>query len=583
MAARRLSSVFATAGLALIGAAPVFAQTSPTREEIQREGLQPDSPTLQRQLDVEDGIERAPCPLAQPRFAEISFQLNDVTFANLVEVSPEQLRPSYSQYVGQTVPIATVCEIRDRAATILRHEGYLAAVQVPPQQIGADGIVRFDVLMARLSRIQVRGETGNSERIVEDYLQPLTEAPVFNQRDAERSLLLARELPGYDTRLTLRPTGEEPGTVIGDVRIQRTRYVLEGNVLNYGSKSAGRFGGQIRAQINDITGLGDRTNIGFYSTADFNEALVLSLSHDFAIGGDGLRLGGEFTYAWNDPTLGGASPFDTETLIATSRLSYPFVLDQATRIGGTIGFELIDQHVDFNGVRLNEDNLRTLFARVDANFVDRDSINGIDGYSAAEPRWRFGISAELRQGIDIFGASQAGTLPTIPIPQTRSAGKSDATVFRVEGVAELRPSPTLAFVLQPRLQLTADPLLAYEEFSAGNYTVGRGYDPGSVLGDQGVGFRYEIRAGSALPRTRDDLAWQPYAFFDAAWTWNEDPAFLGFSSSDRLFSTGAGVRANYGDRARFDVALAVPLRRTLTQASTPDPRLLVSATIRFAQ
>lgn len=579
MAAKRPGFWLAAATVALL-TYPASAQVAPTREEIQREGLQPQIRPNQ-QLEVEDGVERAPCPLAQPRFADISFRLNGVVFDNLVEVSPDDLRSSFGQYIGQTVPVATVCEIRDRAATILRRQGYLAAVQVPPQQIGDDGIVRFDVLMARMSRIQVRGDTGDSEAIVERYLEPLTEAPVFNQRDAERSLLLARELPGYDTRLTLRPTTGEPGAVIGDVRIQQTRTIFEGNVLNYGSKAAGRFGGQIRAQFNDVTGLGDRTNLGFYSTADFDEAMVFTAAHDFAIGGDGMRFGAEFVYALNDPTIGGVSPFDTETLIATTRLSYPFILDQGTRIGGTLGFELIDQHVDFNGTRLNEDNLRTIFARVDANFVDRDSINGIGGYSAAEPRWRLGVSAELRQGLDIFGASSPGA--AIAIPQTRSAGKSDATVFRLEGVAEFRPSPTVAFILQPRLQLTGQPLLAYEEFSAGNYTVGRGYDPGSILGDQGVGFRYEIRVRSALPRTREDLAWQPYVFFDAAWTWNEDPGFLGFSASDRLFSTGAGVRANYGDRARFDVALAVPLRRTLTQASTPDVRLLMSATIRFAQ
>jgi hemolysin activation/secretion protein len=45
-----------------------------------------------------------------------------------------------------------ICEIRDRAATILRNAGYVAAVEVPEQRI-ADGNVRFQVLMARLTGI----------------------------------------------------------------------------------------------------------------------------------------------------------------------------------------------------------------------------------------------------------------------------------------------------------------------------------------------------------------------------------------------------------------------------------------------
>ena len=42
------------------------------------------------------------------------------------------------RFVGQEQPVAMICEIRDRAATILREAGYIAAVEVPEQRI-ADG------------------------------------------------------------------------------------------------------------------------------------------------------------------------------------------------------------------------------------------------------------------------------------------------------------------------------------------------------------------------------------------------------------------------------------------------------------
>lgn len=581
----RLSGFFALAGIAVTapGAAIAQAGPTPTREEIQPDRLNPVADQLSSNLEVEGGIERAPCPLAQPRFANIRFQLNDAVFANLVGVSADRLRPSFADYLGQEVPISIVCEIRDRAASILRSEGYLAAVQVPPQQIGDDGIVHFDVLMAAMSRIQVRGDAGNSENLIAGYLQPLSEMEVFNQRAAERSLLLARNLPGFETRLTLRPAEGSPGEVIGDVRVERTRLVLEGNVQNYASRSTGRFGGQIRAQINDVTGLGDSTTLAVFSSADFNEQIVVNAGHSFAIGNNGLRLGGEFTYAWNDPTIGGVSPFDTQTLVAGVNLSYPFILDQATSLVGTAGFDFIDQDVRFGGVALNRDKLRVAFARAALYTMDRRSIDGIDGYSAAEPRWRLGIAGELRQGFDILGATEAGLSPAILVPQTRAAGKSDATVLRVDGLAELRPTPNLAFVLEPRLQWTSTSLLSYEEFSGGNYTIGRGYDPGSVIGDRGFGFRYEVRYGSGMPRTRESWALQPYGFFDAAWVDNEDPAVLGGTGSDKLFSTGVGLRANWGDRARLDTTFAIPLRRTDFQTSRPGPRLLLSLLVRFAR
>lgn len=569
-------------GLAIPGAAVAQAGPAPTREEIQPDRLTPSTDQPEGRLAVEGGIERAPCPLAQPRFANIRFQLSDVVFANLTGIPADRLRPAFADYVGQDVPIAVVCEIRDRAASILRSEGYLAAVQVPPQQIGDDGIVRFDVLMATMSRIQVRGDAGNSENLIARYLRPLSEMVVFNQREAERSLLLARNLPGFETRLTLRPAEGTPGEVIGDVRVERTPFVIEGNVQNYASRSTGRFGGQIRAQINDVTGLGDSTTLAVFSSADFNEQLVVNASHSFAIGNDGLRLGGAFTYAWNDPTVGGISPFDTQTLVTGFNLSYPFILDQATSLVGTAGFDFIDQDVRFGGAALNRDKLRVAYARAALMTTDRRSIDGVGGYSAAEPRWRIGIAGEVRQGLDIFDATEAG-FPASGVPQTRVAGKADATVIRIDGLAELRPIPNLAFVIEPRLQWTSDPLLSYEEFSGGNYTVGRGFDPGSVIGDRGFGFRYEFRYGSALPRTRESWALQPYGFFDAAWVGNEDPAALGGTGSDELFSTGVGLRANWGDRARVDATFAIPLSRTNFQTSTPSPRLLLSLLLRFAR
>jgi hemolysin activation/secretion protein len=150
-------------------------------------------------------------------------------------------------------------------------------------------------------------------------------------------------------------------------------------------------------------------------------------------------------------------------------------------------------------------------------------------------------------------------------------------VLRAEAFGEFRPARRIAFVLGARAQYSGRPLVAFEEYSAGNYTVGRGYDPGTLLGDRGIGVQSELRFGSIVPRRRGAVALQPYAFFDAAWVSNEDRIFPAAGRS-HLASAGAGLRATFGDRARLDLALAVPLRRAGLQAERGDPRLLVSFT-----
>jgi hemolysin activation/secretion protein len=121
-------------------------------------------------------------------------------------------------------------------------------------------------------------------------------------------------------------------------------------------------------------------------------------------------------------------------------------------------------------------------------------------------------------------------------------------------------------------------LFSFEEFAAGNFTIGRGYDPGTILGDSGFGLQAELRYGSLSPRDPDAFAFEPFLFADQSWVWNEDRLFgLG---RQELTSVGGGLRAAWGNRLRLELLLAVPLDRTVFQPDR-DPRLLVSVTTRL--
>jgi hemolysin activation/secretion protein len=152
-------------------------------------------------------------------------------------------------------------------------------------------------------------------------------------------------------------------------------------------------------------------------------------------------------------------------------------------------------------------------------------------------------------------------------------------VVRASGYGEFRPIPKLTFALGVRGQYTRRPLLSFEEFSAGNYTVGRGYDPGSLLGDRGIGVQAEIRAGSVYPRSPKSVGVEGYAFFDHARISNRDRLFVD-DSSRKLSSVGAGARASW-NRFFVDAAVAVPLTRVGLDNKKPDPRFLISLTTRL--
>jgi len=575
------SGVVALALLAASGAASAQAVRPPTREELQIGDAEPATPPPRQRVTVAGEIERGPCPLADPAYAAVSVDFAKVDFTNLTAVSPTLLDPTWRDLAGREVPIASLCEIRDRAATLLRQQGYLAAVQVPPQRIDKGGTVRMDVLIARLVEVQVRGETGNAERRIAAHVAKLTKGEFFNLTSAERHLLLLGDLPGYDVRMTLRPAGK-PGEVFGDILVVRRPLEVIGAIQNLGSKSAGRHGGLLQATLNDVTGLGDRTQLSVYNTFQVSEQTVAQIAHDFALGTDGWRFGGSFVYGRSEP------PFEVKiksrTLIGRIEATYPIVRRQTLTLRGIGGVELVDQRVDLAGLRVSEDRLRILYARLDLDMIDKASLGGRAGYSDNDPFWRIAGSVELRKGLGALGASRDCTpiadCTGTRVPISNFFADPRALVLRAESVLEYRPLPKLALIVAPRAQIAAKALLPYEQFSLGNYTIGRGLDPGVVQGDKGVGSSVELRFGKRSFQRARTLTLLPYGFFDAAWAWNNDDGFT--ADPRRVLTAGGGVRIPWRDRLEANLSLAVPLERAGTQTKRGDLRFLFTIATRLA-
>jgi hemolysin activation/secretion protein len=584
------STALASGAIAQTVAPPVSGP--PTREELQRDQLEERLRTEGQSVSVDGALERAPCPLAAPQFADVKFTLTQAQFTGLEGVDPAIVEPAFAGLVGQELSVAAICDIRDGAGTLLRQRGYLAAVQVPVQQIDG-GVVRFDVVLARMSAVQIRGDAGPSGGQLQKYIDKLIDQPIFNIDDAERYLLLTRDIPGLDVRLILQPAPQEagmlpggvvPGNVVGVFNVARTPFFADMSVQNFGSKSVGQFGGLARVRANGLTGMGDETTLSFYVTEDFDEQQVLQASHEFRIGGEGLKLGINGVFAWGQPDVAGPDLFDSETKIISAYANLPVLRSQASNLLVSGGFDFIDQDVTFSDLPLTQDRLRIAYARIDFNRIDGASLAGKGGYSVQEPRFAVAGGLEVRQGLDIFGASDGcGTAfvlctPAGVVPPSRLDGDPTALVVRASVQVDFRPSPLLKFSLRPRAQYSPDPLLSYEQVSGGNYTSGRGFDPGAIIGDSGVGAQVELAYGSLVANGSARVALQPFVFFDyMAVDINNLPG--GF---DTISSAGGGLRAALGNRAMLDIFGAVPLKKAPFETARGDVRLLINLSVQLA-
>lgn len=560
------------------------SQSTPTREEVLRGELDRQLRAGTSAVDVSAAFERAPCPLADERFADIKLTLTDVRFGGAEAVEPGLLDAAWQPYAGREIEIAAICEIRDRAAAILRDEGYVASVQVPVQTIDG-GVVSFDVIVARLVSFVVRGDAGPSGRMVERYLSPLRGQPAFDTDEAERALLLARSIPGMDVRMVLaRSTGEDarPGDLVGVVDVINRAFEADIAVQNYGSSEVGPWGGQARARFHGITGLADATELSVFVTPDFEEQLVVQGRHEFAVGRDGLRIGANAVHAWTHPDIPGDDLFEARTLVVNGYAKYPLLLRQDRTLDIQLGLDLIDQHIDFSDLPFSTDKLRVATIAADFSATDPASVQGANGFSISEPRWASHLRLELRKGMDIFGASEdcgpGFTRCSAPgvVPISRLNADPQGFVLRGQGEGSYRPSPLVTITARPRFQYSDDRLLPYEQISGGNFTAGRGFDPGAAAGDRGFGTQLEVAYGSLQPRSFGGSAWQAFAFYDtfAAWFADSDDA-------NTLNSVGAGARINFRRRAYGEVLAAIPLEAGPLETRTGGVTVLVNFALRL--
>jgi hemolysin activation/secretion protein len=497
-----------------------------------------------------------PCPL---RGSTLSFTLKSVAFHGVTALSADRLRAAYADLLGQTIPVSSICDIRDHAAALLFNRGVLARVDIPPQRI-ADGALQLEVIEAHVVNVRVRGDAGRGQAAVERYLSKLRGMTPFDMRKAQRYLLLASDVPGVQVRAAVRPsTTGERGAVDLDITVTAQPVGLVANVQNFQSKSIGRFAGLLRLDVNSLSDFGDRTSVVADHTLDSNEQAVIQLLEEARIGGDGLIARGSIVYGETRPG-GSIAKLDlmSTSIVAEGELEYPLLRLRRRNLNLAAGFDDINETTDAAGSLLYRDRLRVFYARLDGD--DR-----LDLWSRAI---QLNGSLTVRKGMAGLGASERNSSTL-----TRPDGDPNAWLVRGSGRAAVALFGALQLSNQIQAQYARDPLLDYEQMALGDLTIGRGYDPAVVLGDSGVSDSTELRYGP-LP-LHPLVTAQPYVFYDVGYIHDNGVAVV---KNRTLTSAGLGVTFRLANRFNVDLAYAKPFQAPLPSQPRPTPRLLLNLT-----
>lgn len=525
------------------------------------------APSAQVSVDARGAIVQRPCPFdASP--LRVNLAAVEFTRPDGSPLQPE-IATALAGVMRPTgdLPIKTICEIRDQANEALRAGHWVASVQVPPQELNG-GALKLVVVSARIVEVNVRGNAGPYEALLRERIEQLKAIDPLNERDAERLLLLAGDVPGLKVQLALSPAPSGRGDVIGELMIEYRRFAIFANAQNYNSRQLGRETGYVRAEAYGLLGLGDTTYVGGSTTADFEEQKVVQVGEIVTLA-PGTTLGARFSYAWSRPDLAQLD-YRTDTLIAGFDLSHSLLRSLNANLGLAAGFDYVDQDTQVHSAnfvqQVSLDKLRVLYLSAigDARGI-RD-----DGTLA----WSLSGDLELRKGLAILGSSESNGFQ---LPLQSRDGTSRAFLIRGElrGIANL----VKWFGVAGRVigQWTDDSLLNYEEFSLGNLTIGRGYDPGSNSGDRAIGLSGETFVN--LPIS-DKVGTQVFGFYDHVVLTNLEPNAT--EVDRRLRSVGGGLRVTLPQHLAFELTYAHPLDRALSfDTARPPDRLLVSLSVKF--
>ena len=142
-----------------------------------------------------------------------------------------------------------------------------------------------------------------------------------------------------------------------------------------------------------------------------------------------------------------------------------------------------------------------------------------------------------------------------------------------------RVTRDLNVLLAARGQLSANPLLASEEFGVGGIAFGRAFDPSEIIGDDGFAGKVEFQWNHPYEWNLVE-DYQLYSFFDAGRIFNQD-ATTSSLKTDTITSAGVGLRADFPDNIQAGVAVAFPLNRDVETQRAVSYTHLTLPTIRL--
>lgn len=454
------------------------------------------------------------------------------------------------QFIGSVANQRTLQQIATTVAAKARAQGYIFASAYVPEQSIVLGGLKIIVDLGKIDKIVVKGPTNS--RLV-SMLNEL-ENRYATQRDVERRLLLAQDIPGIAILGTDFVREDGLGTLVVQTRKKQSSGF--GSFDNYGDSGTGPYRARLDVDHSSIIESDDRLSVGVTATPlQPDELTFISARYANVLTNNGSQL---WVTAAAGRTHDNQPGNDWRSRSRYVAAAYNIPIVRSDRGSFWLTAEAAYLNVDqqsASGLDL-EDRLTTL------------SVTASGNTKLMGGRLSGGVS--FVRGLNILNATKAG--------DGFSSRLDGSGVFTKEQVW-LNWFGVIGSGFSMRLagngQVASRPLLASQEIGLGGIGFGRAYSFYERSGDEGAMGLFELRHSTDNPMKNVDWI-QLYGFVDGGVVSNLNEGF----GSGGLISSGVGLRSAIG-KTEIGMEVAMPVDDARFETTDRSPRFNFSVGYRF--
>ena len=557
----------ATAGLAVLLCCAAASAQQATPQPGRDRPLPEAAPTPDLDFTIQ-APRRSPVPRA---VEELTFDVKDVHFTGATRYGQDVLHPMVEPVLGKTVHLNDLIAIAEALEARYHADGYvLTRVFVPTQSVN-DGIFQISVVEGYVSAVAVQGGDESTRSRIETLLAPVTRARPLTLATLESALLTANKLPGITASGLLRPSATEQGA--SELVVTVKDNPISGGLAadNMGSATTGRWTTAADVTIPSPLGDGGQVSLNASTNPRFEQILRYSAGGKYVaplplFDGMTYTLSAMGSHGEPGGSVSGLT-LVTDSTVFGARTTLPLIVSRAAELSLDGGITIQSSDVQALGEPASHDEWRV----VDLALTYRNNV------------WEDGVTTltlDIAQGLPSFGATPPPALP-LPdgtLPGSQHSGISNFTKFTAQA-NRIQPidDKLSASLLVSGQYVNMRPVLG-EEVSYGGQQIGRGYDPGAVTGDMGVGSAFELRYDLNPSWFYADAA-QFYGFLDGGEIWNHDSAT---PRNHKIASTGAGLRVTIPG----NVVVGLMYGKALVAVAGSDEdrrssRVMINTAVRF--